>query len=52
MSQSTTLGKVRILAVSFCVPVKRIDRIMDGVVEFARKRPDIYVEWFHFGDGP
>ena len=51
-SQSTTLGKVRILSVSFCVPVKRIDRIMDGVVEFARKRPDIYVEWFHFGDGP
>jgi glycosyltransferase involved in cell wall biosynthesis len=43
---------VRILSVSYCVPVKRIDRILDGVVEFARKQPDVRVEWAHIGDGP
>lgn len=45
-------GILRILSVSFCVPVKRIDRIMDGVVEFSRQHPEIQVEWVHFGDGP
>lgn len=45
-------GMLRILSVSFCVPVKRIDRIMDGVVEFSRQHPELQIEWVHFGDGP
>ncbi len=45
-------GMLRILSVSFCVPVKRIDRIMDGVVEFSRQHPEFKVEWVHLGDGP
>lgn len=44
-------GRLRVLSVSFCVALKRIDRIMDGVAEFARSHPELNVDWVHFGDG-
>lgn len=43
---------IRVLSVSYCVPVKRIERIMAAVIVLARKRDDISVEWTHIGDGP
>lgn len=43
---------IRVLSVSYCVPVKRIERIMAAVIVLARMRTDLSVEWTHIGDGP
>lgn len=42
----------RILSCSACVDVKRVDLLAEGIVEFARKYPDVGFEWTHIGDGP
>jgi colanic acid/amylovoran biosynthesis glycosyltransferase len=43
---------VHIVSLSFCAPVKRIDRILDAVERFAADVPDHSVAWTHIGDGP
>lgn len=45
-------SSLRALSISNCLPVKRIDRIIDAIVAFARSHPEMDVEWVHFGDGP
>jgi glycosyltransferase involved in cell wall biosynthesis len=44
-------GKLRIVSCSRIVPVKRVDLLLEGIVSASRLRPDIHIEWHHFGDG-
>lgn len=45
-------GIFRVLSCSSCVDVKRVDLLAEGIVEFARKYPDVGFQWMHIGDGP
>lgn len=51
-SKPSPEGVLRILSVSFCIAVKRLDRILDGIAEFAMFHSNLTVEWTHIGDGP
>jgi glycosyltransferase involved in cell wall biosynthesis len=41
----------RLVSCSRFVAVKRVDRILAGIDRAARRRPDLHIEWHHFGDG-
>lgn len=43
---------VRVISVSNCIPVKRIDRILAGLLRYCSSFPTVDLEWHHFGDGP
>lgn len=43
---------IRVLSVSFCVPVKRVDRIIDAISCIAKTYPAKHWHWTHIGDGP
>jgi colanic acid/amylovoran biosynthesis glycosyltransferase len=45
-------GAVHIVSVSFCVPVKHLERIVDGLAVFARENPEVKAKWTHVGGGP
>jgi colanic acid/amylovoran biosynthesis glycosyltransferase len=45
-------GQLSVVSCSFVVPVKRVDLIAKAVASAARARPDLHVEWHHFGEGP
>ena len=45
-------GEVRILSLSYCVPVKQIDKIMTAVETYVKLNSQITVEWTHIGAGP
>ena len=51
VSASSEDGSLRILTCSRIQKVKRLDRAVAGIAEFARQRPAVAVEWTHFGDG-
>lgn len=51
MSNVTPDGELHLVSVSFCVPIKRIDKIVDSVCLFALERPDLKIHWTHIGDG-
>lgn len=42
---------VHIVSLAYCVPVKRIDKIMDGVELFAQSNLDKDITWTHIGAG-
>ncbi len=46
------VNRFTVVSVSFCNPVKRIDRIIKGIAIFARSSPHLHVQWIHIGDGP
>lgn len=51
----TTVSKpncLRILSLSYCVPVKQIDLIMSAIHCYAKKYPSNSIIWTHIGDGP
>lgn len=43
---------VKVISISYCVPVKQIHLIASAVLEYAKQNQDIGVEWAHIGDGP
>lgn len=45
-------GKLSIVSVSFCVPVKNIDRIIDAICLADKMLHDVKISWRHIGDGP
>lgn len=45
-------GTLSIVSVSHCVPVKRLERIVDALAILQRLRPTLRVSWTHIGDGP
>lgn len=50
-SSPSDSGEFSIVSVSNCVPIKRLDVIVDAVILFARLNPDVKVVWRHIGDG-
>lgn len=45
-------NSLHLVSVSFCVPVKRIDKIIHAIKQYSLKNPAIQVKWTHLGDGP
>lgn len=43
-------NKIKILSISYCVPVKRIDKIIDALGEYAQNK-NIEIAWTHIGGG-
>ncbi|WP_201313462.1 glycosyltransferase [Dyella sp. EPa41] len=52
LSRPSPDGSLHIVSVSFCLPVKRMDRIIEGLRLFAGKHPEFKVRWTHIGAGP
>lgn len=52
LCKSSSPQEFKIISVSFCVPVKRIDKIIKSVAKFASLNPDLTIKWTHVGDGP
>lgn len=44
-------SKVKILSLSYCLPVKQIDKIMSAVEAYAKANNQLMVEWTHIGEG-
>lgn len=44
-------GFIRLVSCSNLIPVKRVDRMAAGILEYANTHPQTKVEWVHFGDG-
>jgi glycosyltransferase involved in cell wall biosynthesis len=42
---------LRVVSCSSLMPVKRVDLLVAGLAELARRRPDLRIDWRHFGDG-
>lgn len=45
-------GRLRIVSCSSMTPVKRVALLVEGIAELACRRPDLAIEWNHFGGGP
>lgn len=43
---------ISVLSVSFLIPVKRIDRIIDALELYAKENPNLNIKWRHIGGGP
>jgi colanic acid/amylovoran biosynthesis glycosyltransferase len=52
LSRPSPAGSLHVVSVSFCVPVKRLDRIIDALSLFARQHDQIKTVWTHIGGGP
>jgi colanic acid/amylovoran biosynthesis glycosyltransferase len=52
LSQPSHAGALHIVSVSFCLPVKRLDRVVEALREFALRHQDIATSWTHIGAGP
>ncbi|MBE1162282.1 glycosyltransferase [Dyella acidiphila] len=52
LSKPSGSGTVHIVSVSFCVPVKRLDRIIEALRLFAERHVDVALSWTHIGGGP
>lgn len=42
---------IRVLSLSYCSKVKRIDKIIDSLSSFAKQYSSISIEWTHIGNG-
>lgn len=51
-TKHTAANKLNILSTSFCVPIKRIDKIIDALALCKSKVEDIDIYWTHIGGGP
>lgn len=51
-STPTRSGFLHVVSVSFCVPVKRIDKLIQALTMLAEKKPSLQIKWTHIGDGP
>jgi colanic acid/amylovoran biosynthesis glycosyltransferase len=52
LSQSSRAGMLHVVSVSFCLPVKRLDRIIEALRLFALQHKEIKTIWTHIGGGP
>ena len=43
--------RLRVLSISYCVPVKRVDKILFALNQYAKSREDVEVDWTHVGAG-
>lgn len=52
VSAPTNSATLHIISVSFCVAVKRIDKIIDAIASAALQLGGFKITWSHIGDGP
>lgn len=52
MSKTTANEEFHLVSVSFCVPVKRVEKIIKGIHLLALAMPSLKIRWTHIGDGP
>jgi len=45
-------GILRIVTCAWLFPLKRLHLLVEGLLFLTQRRPDLAVEWTHFGDGP
>lgn len=50
-SQPSGIDSLKIVSVSSCTWVKRIDKIIDAIALLRQKRPSLLIEWTHIGAG-
>jgi glycosyltransferase involved in cell wall biosynthesis len=51
MCPTSDRGRLNLLSLSYCVKVKRVDKIIDAIKIFAKNNPSIAVVWTHVGGG-
>ncbi|GLQ97644.1 glycosyltransferase [Dyella mobilis] len=52
LSKPSRAGVLHVVSVSFCLPVKRLDRIVEAMQLFALRHQEIAITWTHIGGGP
>ena len=52
LSQPSRTGTLHVVSVSFCLPVKRLDKIIEALRLFALQHKEIETAWTHIGRGP
>jgi glycosyltransferase involved in cell wall biosynthesis len=52
LSPPSPSGYLHIISVSFCVGVKRLDRIIEALDVFATQHREVAISWTHIGAGP
>lgn len=52
ISQAEVSNIFTIVSVSYCVPVKRIDKIIKSIKKLAELNDTITFNWYHIGSGP
>ncbi|MBN1173364.1 MAG: glycosyltransferase, partial [Micromonosporaceae bacterium] len=52
MARVTGNDACRVVSISFCIPVKRIDRIIYSLALTAQQMPEMSFHWTHVGGGP
>jgi glycosyltransferase involved in cell wall biosynthesis len=52
LARPGTTGCLHVVSVSFCLRVKRLDKIVDAMGLLARRHPDVSMTWTHIGAGP
>lgn len=52
ISSVSEFNYLNIVSVSFCVSVKRIDKIIDAIAHSSLRLNPVCINWTHIGDGP
>lgn len=52
LSAASPPGFLHVVSVSFCLPVKRLDRIVEALNLLGRRYGQTKMTWTHIGDGP
>lgn len=52
MAQVSAPGCLHLLSVSYCAPVKRLDKLVGALEVLSSRRSDLKIKWVHIGDGP
>ncbi|WP_420176463.1 glycosyltransferase [Luteococcus sp. OSA5] len=51
LCQPSPAGQLNLLSVASCLPVKRIDRLVQATQLLAQRHPELQVRWTHLGGG-
>lgn len=51
MSEVSELGSLHLLSVSYCSPVKRLEKLIGALEFISRRNNDLKIKWVHIGDG-
>lgn len=52
LARPSTTGCLHVVSVSFCLRVKRLDRIVGAMALLGRRHPGVSMTWTHIGGGP
>ncbi|WP_158260093.1 glycosyltransferase [Zobellella endophytica] len=52
MSKASLAGHIHLVSLSYCVSVKRIDKIISSLVALSKEEPSLKIRWTHIGEGP